>query len=97
MGMSWKNGFGNVGRLANIAQINSAVAQLGTSTQQNAAPVEQMAASEQALTIVAGAVDESIQVFRVGGGSRSSVDALALRRSSKPQRGSYSEQALSAA
>lgn len=84
-------------QLTGISQINSAVAQLDTITQQNAALVEQMAASAHALTATAGAVNESVQVFRVGGESRPAVDAVALRRSSRTQQGSYPERALSAA
>lgn len=84
-------------QLTGISQINAAVAQLDTITQQNAALVEQMAASAQALTTTAGAVNESVQVFQVGGDSRPAADAVALRRNAKPQRVSYPDRTLSAA
>jgi aerotaxis receptor len=65
------------------------VAQLDTITQQNAALVEENAASAMALSSQAKAVSESVQVFRIDAGANAhSVDAVALRKSMKLASGS---------
>lgn len=67
-------------QLDGISQVNQAVAQLDNITQQNAALVEEIAASAQSLEGLARNTSETVQVFRIDGGSRSMVDAVALRR-----------------
>ncbi|HQQ70231.1 MAG TPA: methyl-accepting chemotaxis protein [Alicycliphilus sp.] len=71
-------------QLGGISQVNQAVSQLDGITQQNAAMVEQMAASAQALQGRAHATSESVQVFRLQGGTQAGApDAVALRRQYK--------------
>ncbi|HIV69990.1 MAG TPA: PAS domain-containing protein [Candidatus Aquabacterium excrementipullorum] len=73
-------------QLTGISQINSAIAQLDTITQQNAAAVEQISASSMALASRAQVVSATVQVFRIDAHqSHSMPDAVALRRNAKQQ------------
>ena len=73
-------------QLSGISQVNSAVAHLDTITQQNAALVEQNAASAMALQVQAQTVAETVQVFRLDTAPQSAApDAVALRRAMKAQ------------
>jgi aerotaxis receptor len=47
-----------------MAQVNEAVAQLDSLTQQNAAMVEELSASAASLSQQAGVVAEAVRVFR---------------------------------
>jgi aerotaxis receptor len=70
-------------QLAGISQINEAMAQMDTITQQNAALVEEIAASAMQLQGQASTVSETVQVFRLGYGDVAMQDAVALRRANK--------------
>ncbi len=71
-------------QLTGISQINEAVAQMDTITQQNAAMVEQLASSAANLQQQADTVAESVRVFRLGqDGTRSTPDAVALRKAAR--------------
>ena len=70
-------------QLTGISQVNDAVTQLDTITQQNAALVEQIAASARSLEGVARNTTETVQVFRIDGGPSAMADAVALRRDMK--------------
>ena len=71
-------------QLSGISQINAAVAQMDTITQQNAALVEQIAASSHALENTARTLTESVQVFKLDRGQTAKrPDAVELRRSVK--------------
>jgi len=52
-------------QLSGIAQINAAVSELDTITQQNTAMVDDMAASAQTLAHTAQAVKETVQIFKL--------------------------------
>jgi len=67
-------------QLTGISQVNEAVAQLDSITQQNAAMVEQLSASALALRGQARIVSESVQVFHTGPEQSNRPDAVALRR-----------------
>ena len=68
-------------QLSGISQVNAAVAQLDTITQQNAALVEENAASAMQLQEQAKSVADTVQVFRVdGSASTKGPGAVALRR-----------------
>ncbi|BFO56378.1 methyl-accepting chemotaxis protein [Acidovorax sacchari] len=74
-------------QLSGISQVNAAVAQLDTITQQNAALVEESAALAIELERQAQTVSESVQVFRLDRGPRAAApDAVALRRAAKAGR-----------
>ena len=74
-------------QLTGISQINEAVTQLDTITQQNAALVEQMAASAVSLEGQAHTVAETVKVFRIDAGAGTGQpDAVDLRKAMK-QRG----------
>ncbi|WP_375576532.1 methyl-accepting chemotaxis protein [Paracidovorax oryzae] len=74
-------------QLSGISQVNAAVAQLDTITQQNAALVEESAALAIELERQAQTVSESVQVFRLDRGPRTaSSDAVALRKAAKAGR-----------
>ncbi len=79
-------------QLSGISQINEAVTQLDTITQQNAALVEQMAASAVSLEGQAQTLSETVKVFRIEGGTATTADAVALRKAMK-QRQSTQPQA----
>jgi aerotaxis receptor len=65
-------------------QINAAVAQLDTLTQQNAAMVEEVSASALGLNQKAQEVADSVSVFKLKGDARSQANqAVALRRQAK--------------
>ena len=71
-------------QLTGISQINAAVAQMDTITQQNAALVEQIAASSNALENTARTLTESVQIFKLDRQQAlTQVDAVALRRAHK--------------
>ena len=71
-------------QLSGVSQINAAVAQMDTITQQNAALVEQIAASSSALENTAHTLTESVQVFKLDRREASAQpDAVALRRAHK--------------
>ncbi len=72
-------------QLSGISQINEAVTQLDTITQQNAALVEQMAASAVSLEGQAQTLAETVKVFRIEGGGSGATDAVALRKAMKQQ------------
>ncbi len=71
-------------QLTGISQINEAVAQMDTITQQNAAMVEQLASSASNLQQQADTVAEAVRVFRLEAGAAASVpDAVALRKAAR--------------
>ncbi len=70
-------------QLSGISQVNDAVTQLDSITQQNAALVEEIAASARSLEGVARNTTETVQVFRIDGGGMAQPDAVALRRQMK--------------
>ena len=74
-------------QLAGISQINEAMAQMDNITQQNAALVEEIAASAMQLQGQASTVSETVQVFRIGHGDVGMQDAVALRRANKAAAG----------
>jgi aerotaxis receptor len=65
-----------------VAQINTAISHLDGITQQNAAMVEELAASAQALNDQVGMVHNTIRVFRLTAGETTlaEIDAVALRK-----------------
>lgn len=65
-----------------IGQVNRAVMQIDGFTQQNAAMVEQLAASSQSLAGQVDSVNDAMRLFRLGRGevSLGEADAVALRR-----------------
>jgi aerotaxis receptor len=74
---------GSAEQLTGISQVNDAVAQLDSITQQNAAMVEQLSASAAALRGQARIVAESVQVFHTGAGQTNRPDAVELRRQAR--------------
>ena len=72
-------------QLLGISQVNEAVTQLDTITQQNAAMVEELASSANSLQGQAQAVAESVRVFKLGRGDVAvgPTEAVELRRSMK--------------
>jgi aerotaxis receptor len=71
-------------QLSGVSQINAAVAQMDTITQQNAALVEQIAASSHALENTAHTLTESVSVFKLDRREAGvQPDAVALRRAHK--------------
>jgi aerotaxis receptor len=73
-------------QLTGISQINEAVTQLDTITQQNAALVEQMAASAVSLEGQAHTVADTVKVFRIDIGSGTGQpDAVSLRKAMRQQ------------
>ena len=70
-------------QLTGISQVNEAVSQMDAITQQNAALVEEMAASASQLTGQAGAVADSVRVFKLDKSTLALPDATALRRAAK--------------
>ena len=68
-------------------QINAAVAQLDSLTQQNAALVEEVSASALGLNEKAQEVANSVSVFRLAGQAGQALpDAVALRKAAKAAR-----------
>jgi aerotaxis receptor len=65
-----------------ISQINEAVSHMDTITQQNAAMVEQLAASAQSLQAQVDAVNNSMRLFRLSANDKTvaEIDAVQLRR-----------------
>jgi aerotaxis receptor len=71
-------------QLSGISQVNPAVAQLDTITQQNAALVEENAASAMQLNGQAQSMTETVQVFRIDASAPSQTrDAVQLRKEMK--------------
>jgi len=70
-------------QLLGISQINEAVTQMDSITQQNAALVEEMAASAIQLQGQAASVADSVQIFKLDDGNRGMPDAVALRREAR--------------
>ena len=70
-------------QLSGISQINEAMAQMDNITQQNAALVEEIAASAMQLQGQASTVAETVQVFRLGHGDVAMQDAVALRKAAR--------------
>ena len=70
---------------AGFSQVNEAVAHMDSITQQNAAMVEQLAASAKSLESQVESVDNSMRLFRLAAGDRtmSEVDAVQLRHQAK--------------
>ena len=68
-----------------IGQINEAVAQMDSITQQNATLVEELASTARSLTMQAQGVSHSMRLFRLQRGEHTltDVDAVALRRQGK--------------
>ncbi len=74
-------------QMQGIDQINEALAQLDSLTQQNAALVEEVAASAMGLNDKAQEVADAVGVFRVDENSSANAsDAVALRRAAKQPR-----------
>ena len=75
-------------QLGGISQVNEAVAHIDGITQQNAAMVEQIAASAAQLQAQAENLDEAVSVFRLSGSAgRPAADAVALRRQARQAQG----------
>ncbi len=73
-------------QLRGITQVNEAVAQMDTITQQNAALVEEVAAATSSLEAQAGVLAQTVRVFKVPGtepGASAMPDATMLRRQIK--------------
>jgi aerotaxis receptor len=70
-----------------VAQINEAVSQMDTMTQQNAAMVEELAATAQSLNGQVKEVSNSMRLFRLKSGELtvSQTDAVGLRRDHKQE------------
>jgi aerotaxis receptor len=70
-----------------ISQINEAVTQMDSLTQQNAAMVEELAATARALQSQTNEVSNSMRLFRLKPGEKTvaQVDAVDLRRAGKQQ------------
>ena len=67
-----------------ISQVHDAIAQMDSITQQNAAMVEQLAATAQSLASQVDSVSASMRLFRLKGGETfAQPDAVALRRQNK--------------
>ena len=71
-----------------VAQVNDAVTHLDGITQQNAAMVEQLAATAATVSERVQSVCDTIGLFRLGGGTLgpAQVDAVALRRAARDAR-----------
>jgi aerotaxis receptor len=82
-----------------VAQVNEAVSHMDGVTQQNAAMVEELAASAQSLNSQVDIVKRTMQLFRTHDGDRSiaEADAADLRRAGKLQGGGQSGFSLEAA
>ena len=72
-------------QMLGVTQINQAVAEMDTLTQQNAALVEEIAASATHLSHRAGEVADSVSVFQIKGqtGQHQLADAVSLRKAAK--------------
>ena len=86
-------------QMLGVTQINQAVADMDSLTQQNAALVEEIAASASALNGRAAEVAESVSVFRLqgDGASQSQGQAVALRKAAKSTPAAASAPAAAAA
>ncbi len=75
---------GSAEQLNGISQVNSAVTQLDTITQQNAGMVEELAAAASALKDQAEIVAETVSVFKLDATPRQATrDAAALRKAAR--------------
>jgi len=70
-------------QLTGISQVNEAVAQLDTITQQNAGLVQELAASAMRVEQQAGAVSQAVRVFTLDDKVAPPSDAVALRRAGR--------------
>jgi len=70
-------------QMLGVQQVNQAVADMDSLTQQNAALVEQVAAASTSLSRMAEAVNNSVSVFRISGESNGQPNAVQLRRQVK--------------
>ena len=70
---------------AGISQINEAITQMDTITQQNAAMVEELAATAKSLHVQVENVSGSMRLFRLrrGEATMAQIDAVGLRRANK--------------
>jgi aerotaxis receptor len=74
-------------QMQGMDQINAAVSELDSLTQQNAALVEQVSAAAMGLNEKAQEVADSVGVFRLLGQAADALpDAVALRRAAKAAR-----------
>ena len=75
-----------------ISQVNDAVSHMDALTQQNAAMVEELAASASTLDSQIMAIDSTLKVFRMSAGDKSlaEIEAVALRKAGNEQRASAS-------
>jgi aerotaxis receptor len=73
---------------AGVAQVNQAVTEMDSITQQNAALVEQLSAATESLDAQVVAVTGSMRIFRLRAGQATGgeVDAVALRREPRAER-----------
>lgn len=70
-------------QLTGISQINQAITELDTITQQNAALVEEIAASAQSLEGLAKATTDTVRVFRIDHSPMQRTDAVELRKQNR--------------
>jgi aerotaxis receptor len=70
-------------QMQGVAQVNQAVTELDTVTQQNAALVEEIAASASDLSQKSGEVADAVAVFRLAGDQQAAPNAVALRKAGK--------------
>ncbi|HEV3432059.1 MAG TPA: methyl-accepting chemotaxis protein [Paraburkholderia sp.] len=75
-----------------IRQVNQAVAHLDSATQQNAALVEQAAATAQRLAEQADVLDEAVRLFTVAGAQASERDNPARRPAKRPARVQHAQE-----
>jgi aerotaxis receptor len=73
-------------QMLGVSQVNQAVTDMDTLTQQNAALVEEIAASAGQLNRQAGDVADSVGVFQLKGTGASAPNAVALRKQAKSAR-----------
>jgi aerotaxis receptor len=84
-------------QMLGVTQINQAVAEMDNMTQQNAALVEEIAASATTLRDQAGEVADSVSVFRLQGAGQPQPDAVSLRKAAKAASASAAPSAPAAA
>ncbi|WP_321887869.1 methyl-accepting chemotaxis protein [Paraburkholderia bannensis] len=75
-----------------IRQVNQAVAHLDSATQQNAALVEQAAATAQRLAEQADVLDEAVRLFTVAGAESSVRQTPAKRPATRPTRAQHTRE-----
>ena len=69
---------------AGIGQINDAIAQMDTVTQQNAALVEQAAAAAEAMKQQAASLKHAVSIFKIHEQFTSAVQSVPVKRASRP-------------